>query len=242
LEQQDSGQPIPDFQGTVVDDLSGSFTRTGPGKYWHEETLGFNDHSWWTRNNQSGVENTARWTLLGLEPGTYEIFVFIPPTHATTRGANYTIQHGSETHQVIVDQSSHNGTWYSMGNFDFTGVGDEFIELIDETGEADGKFEIAFDAIGYLSEGSKIEEEIAGSLWLPIQEWLEEQGEVLEEKFYTWMEEQFKVWLDEQKGKVLRVLADALTAWIDEQCAGMGAAMLLPLFAFGTWWKRRRKK
>jgi hypothetical protein len=224
---------IPEFEGTIIDDLSGHFSQLGPAKYWHEEAQGYNDHSWWTRNNQSVVENTARWTLDLGEPGTYEVYVYIPTEHATTRQANYLIFHGGESNAVSVNQNALPNSWHKLGDFAFDAVSDEYIELMDKTGEQDAEFEIAFDAVGLIPHSDDLEEKITGAFWERIQPWLDEKTEKLQESF--------KDWLDEQKGKFLRQLADSLKSWIDQQCAGLGAAMLFPIFAFILWRRGQRK-
>jgi hypothetical protein len=224
---------IPEFTGFVIDDSSEQFSQRGPTKYWHEEDRGYGDHSWWTLNNHSGIENVARWSLGITEAGTYEIFVYIPLTHSTTQKAVYTVSHDGEQDRISVNQNANRNSWHRLGDFSFAGTGDEYIELMDETGEADTKYEIAFDAVGYLKLDPTWEDEITGALWERVRPWLDE-------KFSTF-EEAFKDWLNEQKGKLLQKMGDALKNWIDQQCAGLGAAMLLPLFAFVLWHKQRRK-
>jgi hypothetical protein len=224
---------IPPFEGTVIDDLSTQFSRQGPEKYWHEEDQGFESHSWWTYNNRTGIDNAARWTIEINQAGIYEIFVYIPTSHATTKNAVYSISHSGEQNRVTVNQNLNRGVWYKLGDFNFAETGDAYIELIDETGEADTKYEIGFDAIGYRPVESDWEEKITGALWDRFRPWLDEKTALLEESL--------KQWLNEQKGKLLQKLADTLKNWIDQQCAGLGAAMLFPLIAFVLWHRQRDK-
>ena len=224
---------IPEFTGTVIDDLSEQFIRQGPERYWHGVDQGYKGHSWWTYNNQTGVDNLAHWTLGITQTGTYEIFAYIPTNHATSRHAVYTISHDGKQDQVVVNQDANRNSWYKLGDFSFAGTGDEFVELIDETGESDTEFEIAFDAIGYRSVDPSWEDEVTGAIWEKIRPWLDEKTASLEQVF--------KEWLNEQKGKFLQKMADALKNWIDQQCAGLGGAMLLPLFALIRWRKQRNK-
>lgn len=225
--------PVPGLDGTIIDDLSGQFSLRGPQKYWHEEDLGYGDHFWWTKNNLSGIENVAQWQLGITEPGLYDLFVYIPMQHATTQQATYSVYHNGDMDRVKVNQNAHHNAWFKLGNFHFAGSGDEYIELVDETGEADTQFEIAFDAVGYSKVNSEWEEKITGALWERIRPWLDEKTAVLQEKF--------KEWLNEQKGKLLQQLANSLKNWIDQQCTGLGAAMLFPLFAFVRWQRQRRR-
>lgn len=225
--------PIPGLDGTIVDDLSGQFSRRGPLKYWHEESQGYGNHFWWTKNNLSGVENVAQWQLGITEPGLYELFVYIPSMHATTKAATYSIYHNGVMDSIKVDQSAHHNTWYKLGSFLIAGSGDEYIELVDETGEADTQYEIAFDAVGYSKVEPGWEEKITGALWERIRPWLDEKTAGFQEKF--------EQWLDEQKGKLLQQLADSLKNWIDQQCASLSATLLFPIFAFVLWLRQRRK-
>jgi hypothetical protein len=226
--------PVPEFKGIVIDDLSPQFSRQGPERYWHEQDQGFENHSWWTQNNRNDTENVARWSLGITQAGTYEVFVYIPITHATTRNAIYIVSHNGEQERITVNQESNHNSWYKIGAFSFTGTGDGYIELIDETGEADTDFEIAFDAVGYRSTDSNWEEKVTGALWERFRPWLDEKTALLEQTF--------KDWLNEQKGKLLQKLSDTLKNWIDQQCAGMGAALLFPLFALVLWQRQKRRK
>ena len=225
---------IPDYVGTIVDDLSEEFSREGPARYWHEEITGFEDHSWWTQNNESGVENKARWALDVEQPGEYQIVVYIPSQHATTRQAQYTLYHVGKTSVIVVDQDSNRNSWIVLGDFEFDGMGGEFLELTDETGESDSAFEIAVDAVGYLSADLSLEERASNALWGKVQAWLDDQTATLRP--------QFEEWLARQKGQILRQIGNSLITFIDQQCTGLGAAMVLPVVAFISWRKRRQPK
>jgi len=225
--------PIPGLDGTIVDDLSGQFSLLGPAKYWKEESQGYGDHFWWTKNNFSDVENAAKWHLNITEPGLYELYIYIPTMHASTKNATYFIYHNGLKDRVKVDQSAHHNTWYKLGEFLIAGSGGEYIELVDETGEVDTHFEIAFDAVGYSLAEPEWEEKITGALWERIRPWLDEKTAVFQEKF--------KEWLDEQKGKLLQQLADSIKDWIDQQCASLSAAALFPIVAAVLWLRQKRK-
>jgi hypothetical protein len=226
----DEPPPAP-FEGTVIDDLSDEFSLQGPQTYWHETDFGYNGHFWWTKNTASGVENVGRWSLSNFDAGTYDIYVYIPGANSTTHQARYSIHHAGEVDIVTVDQSNHRETWYKLGAFELKGFGKEYVELTDETGEPDLSFEVAFDAIGVLQQEPGFEEKIVDALWTKIQPWLDKLGEEIKSRFGEWLEE--------QKAKLLRSLADSLKSWIDQQCANVGAALVLPLFAFILWRKKR---
>lgn len=230
-QNQEDGLLIPDYAGTIVDDLSEKFSREGPTRYWHEALTGYKDHSWWTQNNKSGVENIARWSLDVEQPGAYQIAVYIPAQHATTRQAQYTLYHVGKTSLIVVDQESNRNSWVVLGEFDFDATGDEFLELTDETGEADSEFEIAVDAVGYSSGDLSLEKRVSNALWGKVKTWLDDQTEALRP--------QFEEWLAKQRGKILRQVGNSLITFIDQQCTGLGAAMVLPLAAYVSWRKRR---
>jgi hypothetical protein len=223
---------IPGFEGTIIDENSGSFILLGPNRYWHESEAGYQDHLWWTKNNESGVQNSGRWNLRIEQAGTYDVVVYIPPEHATSHRAHYYVHHQGQITEIIVDQALNQNTWDPLGTFEFSGDGQEYIELTDETGESDSDFEIAFDAVGYRPADPGFEEVIADALWDRIKIWLDEKAA----EFKPHLDE----WLERQKTQLLQQLGNALTGWIDEQCTGLGAAMLLPGSALILWRKRRK--
>jgi len=232
--RQDDPVSIPAFEGTIIDDASDGFSLQGPDRYWHEETTGYKDHLWWTKNNATGVENKARWNLGIDEPGTYQIAVYVPTQHATTKQARYYVHHQGQITQVTVDQQLNQNTWYSLGSFEFIGDGQEYLELTDETGEPDSRYEVAFDAVGYIQGRPGFEDVVADALWDRVKIWLDDQG--------TELKVHLDEWLEKQKGELLRQLGNTLTTWIDEQCTGLGAAMVLPLYALIVSRKRKRDR
>lgn len=226
---------IPEYHGTVVDDLSDSFSLLGPRNFWHASDKGYADHAWWTVNNRLEEENKARWALSIPRPGEYEVVVFIPEDHATSETARYTLFHQKEKTQIAVNQLQNQNSWFVLGTFPFDGSGDEYLELSDATGEPDGKAEIGFDAAGFSSLGSGLEDKIVDAatkaLGERIRMWLDEHTDDLRKEV--------KAWVQQQKGKILRQVGNSVTSWIDQQCTGLGAAMLLPAMALVLWAKRR---
>lgn len=93
----------------------------------------------------------ARWDPRLPEPGRYEVSVFVPGTHATTRRARYKLHGvvGEEGEALIeVNQSQYYDQWVSLGVFEFDPAANPasgVIFLNDLTGES-GR-QIAFDAI-----------------------------------------------------------------------------------------------
>jgi hypothetical protein len=238
---QNDDPPLPEFQGTIVDDLSDSFSLHGPRNYWHATELGYAGHSWWTKNNRLDVENTGRWSLAIPNPGEYKIAVYIPPNHATSETARYTLFHQNNSTSISVNQLRHQNSWVVLGTYTFDGSGNEYLELQDATGEPDGKVELGFDAVGFSSHKPGLEEKAAEALadavsnavWDRIRMWLDDHTDELRAEV--------KVWFQQQKGKLLRQAGDSATTWIDRQCTGLGAAMLLPGAALVLWARKRPK-
>ena len=222
---------VPEFQGTIIDDQSESFMLVGPNRFWHETNGGYLNHFWWTQNNETGVQNSARWMLDITKAGTYQVAVYIPSEHSTSHQAHYYVHHQGQITEIIVDQALNQNTWDPLGTFEFDGDGQEYIELRDETGEADSDYELAFDAVGFRPDEPGFEDVIADALWDRIKVWLDEKAA----EFKPHLEE----WLENQKGRLLRELGNTLTGWIDAQCTGLGAAMVLPGTALILWRKRR---
>lgn len=231
VQAQGEAPPLPEFEGTIIDDVSTNFTVQGPNRYWHEAHIGYRDHLWWTKNNDAGTENVGRWNLGVTEAGRYQLSVYIPYQHATTHQASYLLHHQGTITEVVVDQGGNINSWHTLGDFELDGTGSEYLELVDQTGEADSQYEIAFDAVGYSRVDPGFEEVVTDALWDKVKIWLDEQA--------TELKVHLEEWLEKQKGELLRQLGDAMTSWIDEQCTGLGAAMALPGFAL-ILWKRRR--
>jgi hypothetical protein len=245
---------FPGSDGVIIDDNSPYFSRLGPAAYWQESDHGQGEHSWWTKNNASGIENRVRWMLPLDSAGVYAIYVFVPTEHATTHQAHYRISYQGATDQVTLDQSAYTNQWVLLGEFVFQGGGSEYIELVDETLEADGEFELAFDAVGYrwieAREGSAVLDEISDNLldsvsdqvpglkdkiWEAlgpsVQSWLDEQMEKVELR----MEE----FVEEQKVRLLREIQATIDRWLAEQCLGSTAGtLLLPVAALLIWRRR----
>lgn len=94
----------------------------------------------------------AEWATQLPEDGIYQISVFIPSRHATTRRARYKIHgiRGTNTEVVVdINQSIYRNEWVSLGVFDLVknqqNAGKIFLnDVTGETGQ-----EIAFDAVRY---------------------------------------------------------------------------------------------
>lgn len=134
---------IPD--GGVIDQRSECYLAAGDPRYWRRETTGYGDTREWTGSTMAAkAANFARW-IVKAQPGRYHVDVYL--SGEGSKQAKYSIVHAGMTDVVTVDQTA--SGWVSLGEFDFTGSGDEHVMLGDNTGEAD--VHVVFDAVRVLS-------------------------------------------------------------------------------------------
>jgi hypothetical protein len=139
----------PEQDETVtVDDLDTGFVQGGSFAGWRTANEGYDSHLTWTENNDviRSNYNWARWSP-ELEPGTYEVFVYVPFRYSTTSRAAYWISHADGFDLRTVDQSATSGEWVSLGTYRFTGTNTDYVSLSDVTGETRTSRLIAFDAM-----------------------------------------------------------------------------------------------
>ncbi|MFC1787587.1 hypothetical protein ACFLY8_06145 [Halobacteriota archaeon] len=138
----------------IVDDVNSGFARYGPSSYWHEASIGYNVHMYWTYNAKSTVENYAKWTpsLSSEGAGNYAVYVYIPSNYASTTNAVYTIFHNGVTDTKYVNQAIYYSQWVSLGTFYFSATGNEYVKLVDATGEDSATQTIGFDAVKWVKQ------------------------------------------------------------------------------------------
>lgn len=141
-------QPKPPKPGTViVDDSDAGFVKGGPSTDWRVASGGYKNSVTWTPNSYNFDKyNWGRW-YPALAAGTYEVFVYIPETHATATYTRYWVRHSGGYTLKIIDQWANRGKWISLGKYEFKGTGDEYVALGDATYESKGTTEVAFDAM-----------------------------------------------------------------------------------------------
>lgn len=244
--QEEGEIPQPPFTGTILDDQSPAFQLTGPSEYWNQAGNGYEGHLWWTLNNNDGIENYARWMIEVPTAGDYNLYVYIPHEHATTTQAQYSITHALGNDSVWVNQATRQGSWFQLGTYTLSTTTENYIQLVDETKETDGKFEIAFDAVGYvfasddvplLPDLPAIENEWVNRIWDDLQQriepWLDQQKVKLEE--------QMDAWVEQQKSRLLHEIQEGINQWLENQCMSGSAALALPLAAIAYQQHKRRK-
>lgn len=137
-------------QVTVIDNMNPGFRWGGTPNNRRPADGGYNTGFFWTYNTGTIPVDFGEWRP-NLKAGQYEVFVFIPGRHATTRNARYQVFHngGQQTDRVI-DQSFYSDEWVSLGAFYFDGSSTELVRLYDGTGEVYGSTYIAYDAIKFV--------------------------------------------------------------------------------------------
>ena len=125
------------------------FWRSGPVPYWHDAWgLGDGGHMLWTLNDDPahGTSNSAEWRPNLPQARNYEVFVFIPHDHATSRSARYTVIAADGPHAVTVNQYVYNDAWVSLGTYRFASGSGGSLRLVDMTGERYLSTQVGFDA------------------------------------------------------------------------------------------------
>ena len=147
----DPPPPPPAADEVIVDDDDPGFRPGGAPTAWHTANNGHGGQSTWTRNNDRWRPsyNWARW-YPDLEPGRYEVYVYVPKEHATTTNARYWIAHWDGFARREVNQAANAGRWVSLGTYQFRGRSVEYISLSDVTYEPYLSTEIGFDAIKWV--------------------------------------------------------------------------------------------
>ena len=131
----------------TVDNDSDEFLRGGrPVDDWQEEATGLNGAYLWTYNSERlpTAYNWGQWQP-DLEPGLYEVSVYIPAGFPLTTQARYWIGHEDGPSLVTVDQAANQERWLSFGTFYFDGT-NNYLSLADLTFEDGQSSIVAYDA------------------------------------------------------------------------------------------------
>ena len=123
-------------EGGVIDQRSECYLAAGDPRYWHREAGGYDDDREWTgTTNAATAGNFAQWIIRANRAGMYSIEVHLDGgEHGQSKTATYVIRHAGVVDEIVVDQSAMSG-WVSLGDFEFSGEGDEHVMLADNTGE-----------------------------------------------------------------------------------------------------------
>ncbi len=107
---------------------------------------------------------TGQWNFPpGVNNGLYGVYVRIPSVKATTEGAIYSIHHAGRVDQIVMNQEVFPNIyyvtdgWVYVSKYNFTGGGDEFVELTnrtqDETATIADRF-VGADAVRFVFLGN----------------------------------------------------------------------------------------
>jgi Peptidase family M23 len=150
--------------GLIVDDGSAGFEET-PADCWNDIAAGSAQGGVmrFSKPRTTAPSCTARWNFLpGSSTGTYAVYVRIPAIRATTEGAIYTIRHAGESDQVVVNQAVFPNIyyvtdgWVYVGKYNFSGAGDEYIELTNRTQDETATIAdlyVGVDAVRFVLQG-----------------------------------------------------------------------------------------
>lgn len=137
----------------VVDDTNqAQYKLSGNPAYWYKNGQGYQGGSLYTDNmtTMEQEDNVAEVSFDIVEPGRYVVDAFIPPTHATTKKARYTVHHADGKSTVAGDQSGCFSGWLRLGEYQFNGGLQHIVTLTDVTGESYMSQEVGYDAFRVL--------------------------------------------------------------------------------------------
>lgn len=113
---------------------------------WYVAPYGFQGSMLWTFSSAVGEMNWGEWRPFLPYEGQWQLWVFIPAEHATTKRAIYTVTHLDGKIHLALDQSKFRYKWAYLGTYHFA-PGQGYLRLTDHTGEQGLEpTEVAFDA------------------------------------------------------------------------------------------------
>lgn len=136
--------------GGVIVPRSACYLAGGDPRAWQREAGGYGDAREWTLTTAAGApESFARWIIRSGHPGRYRVEVFAA---GGTAVATYQVVHGGQVEAIAIDQAAATG-FVALGDFDFTGDGDEHVQLGNATGAPGDK--LVFDAVRIVAPGGE---------------------------------------------------------------------------------------
>jgi len=150
--------------GLIVDDGSANFVET-PLDCWLDIYAGSAQGGImrYSKPRTTAPTCTAHWNFpQGVNDGLYSVYVRIPAIKATSQGAIYSIRHAGKTDQIVMNQEVFpniyyvSDGWVYIGKYNFTGAGNEFIELTNRTQDEAATLADLFvgvDAVRFVIQG-----------------------------------------------------------------------------------------
>ncbi len=144
----DIDDQTPTEAAIIVDNTGEAFVSGGAQERWRISTSGYGDGFLSAANLLSGQTDYvwARWQPT-LQPGRYEVFVFVPRAERATREARYWIVANGRYTLRLIDQAAGGGRWVPLGIYTFAGSGSEYVTLANISGEEADSTRVLWDAL-----------------------------------------------------------------------------------------------
>jgi hypothetical protein len=138
----------------VVDAGGTGWTQNGEEGGWRAAEKGENGSSLWsnTRAFMAPQSKSGRWYPKLTLARAYQVLAYIPAGVATTKKARYWIYHNGRYDSVAVPQVLYQDAWVSLGMFDFSAQGNEYVSLTDVTYEPGAGTTIVWDAVKFVPQ------------------------------------------------------------------------------------------
>ncbi len=170
------------ISGGVVDELGDCFFGGGDPMYWRSESVGANEHLYWTHTTASqSVANYARWDLNFAEGGLYRLEAYIDPQFAARSGvelsglADYMVRADGTVSSHRLSQADNTG-WAFIADLDFIQGADQWVRIDDNTGEENARQikliadALRFTRIDVASESMPVEQQSHSMPGMPTAE------------------------------------------------------------------------
>jgi beta-N-acetylhexosaminidase len=140
--------------GAVIDDSYRCLRWDGNPAYWHQAatSAGIGGALTWTLATNAPVDNQVEWPLAFSQAGDFRLCVHRVAGFFESHQAPYTLLHSGETLVLAVDQRGPE-SWIEVGNYAFAAGADQFLKLVDSSGEALSlQRRLGVDAIAFVPE------------------------------------------------------------------------------------------
>jgi len=123
-----------------------------------KDVAGSSGHIWWTGGTGGAASDVCwvSWTPNLPQNATYEVEVYIPAAFTDTysaaainAAADYKIIHSLGTATVTIDQDANNGTWVSLGTYQFPQGEVGYVRLGDAVASSENGKKVLFDAVRF---------------------------------------------------------------------------------------------
>lgn len=140
----------------IVDDKDDALWNGGTQSYWNKGyNTGYDSRVLYTYATAKNENNFCKWNVNIVDPGNYEVSVYVPSNYATSEQAKYKIWTGSQVEYRTISQKDYSNKWVKLGEYDFQ-AGLAAIKLSDNTGEAASlKRMVACDAVKFTYKASQ---------------------------------------------------------------------------------------